>query len=228
MQAERYPRVRGALIDMDGVLYDSMPRHALAWQEMLSGCGISMDAVEFHRMEGMTGRDTIRRVFSLVGLPEPSDEETAALYARKTEIFRSLGKRILMPGAAAMIDALREAGIRRVLVTGSGQRSLINAIAADYPGAFLPGDMVTSADYDRGKPFPDPYLLGLRKLGMDASEVMVVENAPLGVRAGKAAGCFTFGISTGPLPAGELDEAGADEVFSSMNDFAAALRGILS
>ena len=214
MQAERYPRFRGALIDMDGVLYDSMPRHALAWQEMLSGCGISMDAVEFHRMEGMTGRDTIRRVFSLVGLPEPSDEETAALYARKTEIFRSLGKRILMPGAAAMIDALREAGIRRVLVTGSG--------------AFLPGDMVTSADYDRGKPFPDPYLLGLRKLGMDASEVMVVENAPLGVRAGKAAGCFTFGISTGPLPAGELDEAGADEVFSSMNDFAAALRGILS
>ena len=214
MQAERYPRFRGALIDMDGVLYDSMPRHALAWQEMLSGCGISMDAVEFHRMEGMTGRDTIRRVFSLVGLPEPSDEETAALYARKTEIFRSLGKRILMPGAAAMIDALREAGIRRVLVTG--------------PGAFLPGDMVTSADYDRGKPFPDPYLLGLRKLGMDASEVMVVENAPLGVRAGKAAGCFTFGISTGPLPAGELDEAGADEVFSSMNDFAAALRGILS
>jgi len=218
---------KGALIDMDGVLYDSMPCHALAWQTMMREEGLEFPQEEFFRMEGMTGSATISALFARAGREVPPEEEIRRMYARKSELFTSLGARVLMPGADRMLKALEDAGVERVLVTGSGQRSLIDSILADYPGAFLPGNMITSKDYARGKPDPEPYLKGLSLLGLAAREVVVIENAPLGVQAGHAAGCFTFGISTGHLPPDELLESGADAVFSSMPEFADALPEIL-
>ena len=72
----------------------------------------------------------------------------------------------------------------------------------------------------RGKPLPDPYLMGLRKAGdLDPWQAIVVENAPLGVRSGYAARLFTIAVNTGPLPNNELLAAGANLIFSSMTDF---------
>lgn len=226
--SDKFPRrPKAALIDMDGVLYDSMPRHAQAWQMMLSEIGIKEEAIEFHRLEGMTGAATIALIFRRMGREVPGEEEIRRLYARKTEFFKSLGERIPMKDADRMLSILKEYGIDRVLVTGSGQRSLIDSINKDYPGAFAEGMTVTAADCKQGKPAPDPYLKGMSLLGVGSDEAFVIENAPLGVKAGKSSGCFTFGISTGPLPASELAEAGADAVFTSMTSFADSLPKIL-
>ena len=112
------------------------------------------------------------------------------------------------------------AGLKTVLVTGSGQHSLIDRLATDYPGAF--GLKVSSRDVRRGKPRPDPYLRALEMAGAGADEAIVIENAPLGVRSGVAAGVFTIGVATG-LPVEVLAEAGADIVFASMPECAAAM-----
>ena len=76
--------------------------------------------------------------------------------------------------------------------------------------------IVSSFNVKRGKPYPDPYLLALEKGGFKANEAIVVENAPLGVTAGVAAGLFTIAANTGPLKDEVLSEAGASLVFPSM------------
>ena len=78
---------------------------------------------------------------------------------------------------------------------------------------------MTSYDVRRGKPRPDPYLMGLQKCGVQPWEAIVVENAPLGVRAGYAAKIFTVAVNTGPLPDQTLLDAGADLLFPSVEAF---------
>ena len=78
--------------------------------------------------------------------------------------------------------------------------------------------MVTSFDVKYGKPNPEPYLMGLKKAGVEPWEGIVVENAPLGVEAGVAAKIFTIAVNTGPLPDQVLLDAGANLLFHSMQE----------
>ncbi len=211
---------RVALIDMDGVLYDSMKYHTLAWQRMMSELGVDCSREEFYLYEGMTGRATIELLFKRAFGHGVTDERARELYALKTRYFREIGWNEPMPGADRMLKALEAQGIRRVLVTGSSQASLLDNINNDYPGAFLPGDRVTALDVTHGKPDPEPYLKGLEIAGARPEEAIVIENAPLGVRAGKAAGIFTIAVTTGPIPKSAFIDENADLIFPSMPDFA--------
>ena len=220
-------RPLAALIDMDGVLYDSMPRHAQAWHRMMSEIGIQTDPDEFYLYEGMTGAATIDLLFERHLHRSATAEEVKQLYEKKSDYFRNFGARMPMPGAALMLRKLEDAGLKRVLVTGSAQGSLLTALEEDYPGAFLPGMRVTALDVTKGKPNPEPYLRGLEKAGVSPAEAVVIENAPLGVQAGHASGCFTVGLTTGPIPAEKLREAGADIIFPSMQAFADNIETLL-
>ena len=125
----------------------------------------------------------------------------------------------MMPGIIELMQQIREGGIMCGVVTGSGQRPLINRILKDF-GAFVDENQITTAyDVKRGKPNPDPYLTGLKKAGnLKPYEAIVVENAPLGIRAGAAAKIFTIGVNTGPLSNEILLEAGANLLFPTMQD----------
>ena len=218
---------KGALIDMDGVLYDSMPGHAASWKKMCDEIGLDTDPDEFYMYEGMTGKATINLLMKRERGHEVSDEEAARLYAIKTANFRALGPAPVMPGAQRMIAALGALGMTRVLVTGSAQASLLDKLEHDYPGVFVDGRRVTALDVKHGKPSPEPYLKGASLVGAHPADCMVVENAPLGVRAGKAAGCFVCAVMTGPVPREEFVKEGADLIFNSMEEFADYLEGIL-
>lgn len=220
-------RFKAALIDMDGVLYDSMRGHAASWKKMCDEIGLDTDRDEFYMYEGMTGKATINLLMKRERGHEVSDEEAARLYAIKTANFRALGPAPVMPGAQRMIAALGALGMTRVLVTGSAQASLLDKLEHDYPGEFVDGRRVTALDVKHGKPYPEPYLKGAALVGADPADCMVVENAPLGVRAGKAAGCFVCAVMTGPVPREEFVKEGADLIFNSMEEFADYLEGLL-
>lgn len=219
-------RFKAALIDMDGVLYDSMRGHAASWKKMCDEIGLDTDRDEFYMYEGMTGKATINLLMKRERGHEVSDEEAARLYAIKTANFRALGPAPVMPGAQRMIAALGALGMTRVLVTGSAQASLLDKLEHDYPGVFVDGRRVTALDVTHGKPYPEPYLKGASLVGADPADCMVVENAPLGVRAGKAAGCFVCAVMTGPIPREEFVKEGADLIFNSMEEFADYLESI--
>ena len=210
---------RAALIDMDGTLYDSMPSHARAWQQMMSEVGIDVPVTEFFMYEGRTGASQISILFNKYLGREATEDEKRDLYRRKTELFAAMPPVEPMHGAAEMLAFLKEIGVTCVLVTGSGQRTLIDRIERDFPGVFSQDKIVTSRDVSRGKPDPEPYLKGLKLADVRADEAIVIENAPLGVEAGNRAGIFTIGVNTGPIDPGTLTDSGADLEFDSMREF---------
>ena len=212
--------VKALLFDMDGVLFDSMPFHAVAWSRAAKEFGLEISERQAYMNEGRTGAGTINELALNQWGREATQQEIESIYKRKAEIFVACGVAEPMKGAAELLNAIKRAGLRIVLVTGSGQKSLLDRLNRSFPNIFAPGNMVTAFDVKYGKPNPEPYLMGLKKAGVQPNEAVVVENAPLGVRAGVAAGIFTVAVNTGPLPDECLWKEGANVVFPSMQYFA--------
>lgn len=212
---------KAVLFDMDGVLYDSMPNHAIAWQESMARFGLQMTAADAYATEGARGVDTIRRMVLLQQGREIDEAEAQRMYDIKSRIFHSLPEAPVMRGIPELMQKITADGLLCCVVTGSGQRPLIRRVLKDF-GAFVTEDHITTAyDVKHGKPAPDPYLMGLQKAGnLKPWEAIVVENAPLGVRSGNAAKIFTIAVNTGPLSDQTLLDAGADLLFPSVKAFA--------
>lgn len=217
--------IKATLFDMDGVLYDSMPGHAKAWYAMCRTAGIDCQENEFFAYEGRTGASTINLLYQRQFGHGADDETCRRLYAIKSENFKALGLPPLMPGAREAVEVPLAAGVPTVLVTGSGQASILERLASDYPGAFA--IRITAHDVVHGKPHPEPYLMGMERAGALPFESVAIDNAPLGVESASRAGTFTIGVRTGPLSAGSLLAAGADIEINSMAECAEILRRLL-
>ncbi len=218
---------QAALIDMDGVLFDSMPNHAKSWVTTIHGLGFAFDEKEAYLHEGRTGRGTIETIFQRELQRLPSDEEVKEIYGRKSGLFDSLPEAPVIKGASRVLDTIRDSGRKRILVTGSGQRKLLNRINAFFPGHFSEECMVTAFDVKKGKPHPEPYLMGLKKGKLEPWQSVVIENAPLGILSAKAAGIFTIAVNTGLLDDHYLYDAGCDLLFHSMDELADAWPDII-
>ena len=197
---------KAVLFDMDGVIYDSMPHHAIAWTESMAEAGIQMSVSEAYEYEGMRGVETIGRLFEKQKGIKLNEKHAQKYYDRKSEIFASLGPARKMEGVEELMHLIHSDGLVIGVVTGSGQKSLLNRLEKDFP-------------VKTGKPAPDPYLQGLKKCGVEPWEAIVVENAPLGVKAAVAARIFTVAVNTGPLPNSKLTEQGSSLIFNRMTDF---------
>ena len=207
---------KAVLFDMDGVLYDSMPFHARSWHESMARFGIDMGPEEAYAYEGMRGVETIKLLVKRQFGKDISDEEAARMYDAKSEAFHLCPKAEKMDGVEELMRKIKAGGLKIVVVTGSGQKSLLDRLEEDFHGLVSRNLVVTSFDVKHGKPDPEPYLTGLAKAGIKPSEGIVVENAPLGVRAAVAAGIFTVAVNTGPLPDKALADEGANVVLPSM------------
>ena len=125
-----------------------------------------------------------------------------------------------MPGSHDVLQKVKDLGLQRIIVTGSGQLALFDKLHKDFPDYFDKKLMVTAYDVKHGKPHPEPYLMGLKKGNFQPDEAIVVENAPLGIESAHAAGIYTIAVNTGPLPDNILTEAGANTLYPSMNALA--------
>jgi len=209
------------LFDMDGVLYDSMPNHGIAWQRAMKEFGIHFTVEDSYATEGARGVDTIRKYAKAQLGKELTEEEAQKMYDLKAHYFHEMPEAKIFDGVTDLMKKIKDCGLKIGIVTGSAQRPLIERVTHDF-GDFVSRDQITTAfDVKRGKPNPDPYLMGLKKAGNYApSEGIVVENAPLGVRAGVAAGCYTVAINSGPLADSVLINEGANILFPTIREFA--------
>ena len=221
LTTHHYTRIdlKAVLFDMDGVLFDSMKNHATAWHEAMKQYGMSLSRKEAYLHEGRTGAATINIVSQRERGYEADEEEIKRIYQTKSDIFNQLPKADPMPGAFEVLKKIKAAGLIPMVVTGSGQLSLLDKLNHYFPDIFQRELMVTAFDVKYGKPNPEPYLMALQKAGIQANEAVVIENAPLGVRAGVAAGIFTIALNTGPLPDDVLLQEGANILFPSMAAF---------
>ena len=218
LKKNNYPsfNLHAVFFDMDGVLFDSMKFHAEAWVKALTDVRIPFTHYEAYMNEGRTGHSTIDGAYNRTHGRDATEEEKQQIYKLKSRYFETYGASPVMPFSADLLSHIKSQGKHIYLVTGSGQASLLDALQLHFPGVFLKENMITAFDVTQGKPHPEPYLKALQKSGVAPWEVVVVENAPLGVEAAKAAGLFTIAVNTGPLDTKVLYDCGADIVLDSM------------
>ena len=221
LQAKGYKKLslKAVLFDMDGVLYDSMPIHASSWSAVMRNHGLNMSEEEAYLHEGRIGVDTINMVSEREG-KSLDIEEQKNIYREKTIIFASHPPASIMAGSQELLQKVMADGLFAMLVTGSGQSSLLDGLNQDFPGIFMREKMVTALDVAKGKPHPEPYLTALQKGGLRPYEAIVIENAPLGIEAAYAAGLFVIAVNTGPLPDSVLLDAGANILYPSLKALA--------
>ena len=198
-------RCRGVLFDLDGVLVDSTPAVARVWAGWAREHGFDPDEV-VRKAHGRPSIATIREL-----LPN-GDHEAENREVERREIA-DIGGVIPLPGA---LELLRSLPADRWAIVTSCTRPLagVRIAAAGLP---TPEHLVTSSDVQCGKPDPEPYLKGAESLGLPAAECVVFEDAPAGIRAGKAAGARVVALRTTATD-GELRGAGADAIFGDCSE----------
>ena len=210
---------KAVLFDMDGVLYDSMKNHSESWHKAMAHYGLNMSRDDAYMYEGMRGVETIKLLARQQWGKELSEEEAQEMYAEKSRCFNNCNPAGVMNGVKELMRKIKACGLKIVVVTGSGQRTLLDKLEKDFEGLVTKELMITAFDVKHGKPNPEPYIRGMEKADIKAWEGIVVENAPLGVRAAVAAGLFTVAVNTGPLPDSKLLDEGADMIYPDMPTF---------
>lgn len=220
--------LKAAMFDMDGVLFDSMKNHAKSWYETMAHFGYTdFSEKEAYMHEGRTGAGTINIVKQRMYGETATEAEIQEIYKYKSDLFNSLPKAVRMPGSYETLVQVKESGVVPMIVTGSGQKTLLDRLNRNFPDVFRNELMVTAFDVKYGKPNPEPYLMGMKKYEaftgdktLAPNNFIVVENAPLGVQAGVASGVFTIAVNTGPLEDEILLGEGANLLFHSMQELA--------
>ncbi len=204
---------RAVLFDMDGVIADTMPLHYESWRRAFESLGVHVDRMDVYLREGMTTMQMGEDIAASKGR-RFSQGELGSIVELKTRIFNELvsaGVR-MYEGVPETLMMLRNNGMRLALVTGSRRVSAMSVLKnLGIEGSF--DAIVAAEDVRRGKPDPEPYLAAMRAVDVPALNCVVVENAPLGIRAARAARAgYIIAIAT------TLDEAylkEADEVIPS-------------
>jgi len=176
--------VRAVLFDLDGVLVESREATERVWMAWARKNGVGEEELR-SAMHGVRSVEVVRTV-----RPE-LDAEAEAAGIEEAQAVDTEGLRAI-PGAAAALSALRE---DRVAVVTSATRRLAAARLA-AAGIAPPAVMVTAEEVTRGKPDPEGYLAAADRLGVDPAEALVVEDAPPGIEAGRAAGAAVVGVTS--------------------------------
>jgi sugar-phosphatase len=189
------------LFDLDGVLVDSTPAVERVWAGWAREHGLVPEEV-VRRAHGRPSIATIREL-----LPD-ADHDAEDREVERREITDVDGV-VPLPGAMELLLALPP---ERWAIVTSCTRALAE-VRIGAAGLPRPRQIVTATDVKLGKPDPEPYVRGAQILGLPGADCVVIEDAPAGIRAGKAAGARVFALQTTSNDA-ELQQAGADWIVS--------------
>src|ERR1017187_9546671 len=197
------------LFDLDGVLIDSPPAVTRVWQQWALEHGFDPEEV-VARVHGRPSLTTIREYL-------PNADHAAENREIERREMQDTDGIVTLPGAR---ELLLQLPAKRWTIATSCTRSLaeVRLRAAGLP---VPERIVTSTDVTLGKPHPEPFLKAAAKLGFTASECVVVEDVPAGIRAGKAAGARVIAFRT-TVEEAELRRAGADFILNNCADVSVA------
>ncbi|MGU3410744.1 HAD-IA family hydrolase [Microbacterium sp. M1A1_1b] len=174
----------GVLFDMDGTLVDSTSVVEGAWGRF----GAAHDIDPRTILAFSHGRQTIDTIRHF--LPDlPPDEQRRVADALVADEVENTHGIVEVPGAAAFVRRLVDAGVPVALVTSAPRDLALNRMRA--AGVPVPQVVVTSEDTEQGKPHPECYLRGAELLGLSADRCLAFEDAPAGVESARASGATT-------------------------------------
>jgi len=178
-------RFAAVLSDLDGVLVDSGEAVEAVWRDWAAARGLDADAVA-RASHGVPSREVIAAV---------APDLDAAAEAERVDALHAATSCRALPGAAELLAAAPgRAGLGLAVVTSCG--SALAAARLHSAGLPEPAILVTADAVRRGKPAPDAYLVAAQALGAEPGDCVVIEDAPAGVRAGRAAGMTVWAVTT--------------------------------
>ena len=199
------------LFDLDGTLIDSVYQHVLAWREALHELGIELSTWRIHRRVGMSDgliltalqRETGRRL---------SKEETGRLRKLHTEAFMKRVSQVRpLPGAKELLATLSRLSVPWAIATSGTADRAREAVKILDVGPRL--QLITRDDVSHGKPFPDLFLAGAKRLGVDINDCIVVGDSVWDLLSSRRAHALGVGVLSGGYGLDELVQAGAYRVY---------------
>jgi beta-phosphoglucomutase len=208
-------QVKAILFDFDGVLGKTMEDNCRAWQYAFSSVNLSFDAENFYLAEGKKASEFVSSVLHMQGRIDLVVESIVAL---KNTHYEQHAQFSLYEPAEELIASLRDQGIKVGVVSGGSRGRLLGGPSSKLLSSL--DVVITGDDLSAGKPSPECYIVAAHHVATEPEFCVVIENAPLGIKAAKAAGMRCIAICS-TLPAYHLREA--DHIIASLSDLPAYL-----
>lgn len=193
--------MKGIIFDMDGVLVDAMPSHAEAMRSAINEeTGHEIDKKIVFLLEGMPGPGLVKEIFKRESIDKEIDDTLAEkISKRKKELFKQMQKSQAIEGAKKLIEDLRNCSCLKAIVSGAARKE-VEALLDKNIGIKNFDIIIAGDDVEEGKPYPSPFQTALKRMKLEPSEAIVVENAPLGVEAAIRAGIkYVITLNNTPL-----------------------------
>jgi len=204
------------LWDVDGTLVDTAELHFQAWVALAREINKPFTRADFAGTFGWRNPEIIPKLFG----SEYDEMRIAQLGNRKEDLYRAEAEKgvSLLPGVRPLLDAVGAAGAGQAIGSSAPRRNIELILEITQTGPCFSA-IVAMEDTRRGKPDPEVFLLGAKKLGIAPDRCIVMEDAPVGIQAAKAAGMKAIGITfVAHHPVEKLLAAGADLVLSSLQE----------
>jgi beta-phosphoglucomutase len=201
--------MKNIIFDMDGVLIDSIPKHIIAWKTVLLKHNVKVSNYELALHEGSNQVLFLNDILKERNIKKTNKEKQQIINEKK-ELF--LKYKIKLFPIKKILNFLKRKNIKLAVGTGGSKCSVEKNLKEikDYFEVIINGEEIK-----KGKPNPETYNKARIKLKSKKQETLVIENAPLGIKAAKNAGLKCYAISTS-LPKKYLKEA--DKIFKNHNE----------
>jgi len=208
--------IKAIIYDMDDLMVNSDPLHALAWEELLADFNHKFSDLPEELRSKFIGRrviDICKEIIHTLDL----DANLEEFYEKRIAIFLELVRNELkaMPGLVESLKLFKAGGFK-IALASSGAKQYIKLVLdrfeiKDYFDVIVSGD-----DVNIGKPHPETYTVACKKLGFNPEECLVLEDAKNGIESAKVAGCKCVAIINPHTPS--QDHSQADLILDSLNE----------
>jgi HAD superfamily hydrolase (TIGR01509 family) len=206
------PKIDTVVLDVDGTLVDTVYQHAVIWAQAFCSVGVDVPTWRLHRAIGMGGDRLITEVAGDDIEKKYGDEVRAEHDERFGDVIDDIRP---LPGAADLLDALRDRGLKVVLAS-SGKKEQTKRLLAHFGGEERAHGWTASDDVDASKPAPDLIQVAMDKV--DGKQALVIGDAVWDISAAEKAGLPSIGLRCGGFSAAELRDAGAKGVYTDPKD----------
>lgn len=196
--------IRAVVFDLDGLMFDTEALFFRACSGVLESRGKRFTPEIMQSLIGRRAVEVAGWLKDMAGVDEPPEAILAEVRERFTaEVDTAVHP---TPGLIALLDHLQRAGVPAAVATSSG-RAYVDRLLNRHGMADRFAFLLTSEDVTRGKPDPEIYRLAVERFGVEPAELLVLEDSPAGVEAGRGAGALTIAVPHEHSPADALGAA---------------------